>query len=198
MKAKKRNYTLHWKLMEPYNFFIVVATGPDINGIKKELRRAFTKPKDSDETMPDEYFDNAHINPDAMHTKDGLTIFDEKSDNIVIYCKDIKPPLPTLAHELYHAVRHSARSFGFEQSEHDEAEAYLFERAFEYFSGKIGADCRAMAGAEHDRGDGETVEELRKYLKEAFAVICDDCETKVCKHCVRNMRWRKAIEGVAK
>ena len=153
MKAKKRNYTLHWKLMEPYNFFIVVATGLDIGGIKRELRRAFTKPEGSDEPMPDEYFDGAGIDPVKMHTMDGRCIFDEKSDNIVIYCKDIKPPLPTLAHELYHAVRESARNFGFEQSSHDEAEAYLFERAFEYFTGKIEEDCRAMNGAEQDGKD---------------------------------------------
>ena len=151
MKAEKRNYTLHWKLMEPYNFFIVVATGLDIGGIKRELRRAFTKPEGSDEPMPDEYFDGAGIDPVKMHTMDGRCIFDEKSDNIVIYCMDIKPPLPTLAHELYHAVRESARNFGFEQSGHDEAEAYLFERAFEYFAGKIEEDCRAMTGAEQDR-----------------------------------------------
>ena len=152
MKAKKRNYTLHWKLMEPDNFFIVVATGPGIAGIKRELRRAFTKPEGSDEPMPDEYFDGAGIDPSKMHTMDGRCIFDEKSDNIVIYCKNQFPPLPTLAHELYHAVRESARNFGFEQSCHDEAEAYLFERAFEYFAGKVEEDCRAMNGAEQDRG----------------------------------------------
>ena len=154
MKAKKRNYTLHWKQMEPYSFFIVVATGPDIDGIKKELRRAFTKPKNSDEPLPHEYFDGAGVDPANMHTKDECCIFDEKSDNIVIYFKDIRPPLPTLAHELYHAVRESARNFGFEQSRHDEAEAYLFERAFEYFAGKIEEDRRAMTGAEQDGKGG--------------------------------------------
>ena len=151
MKAKKRNYTLHWKLMEPYNFFIVVATGPDIDGIKKELKRDFKRPKTSTEPLPHEFIDNM-FNQSEMHTMDGRCIYDEKSDNIVIYCKDIRPPLPTLAHELYHAVRKSARNFGFEQSSHDEAEAYLFERAFEYFAGKIEEDCRAMTGAEQDKG----------------------------------------------
>ena len=153
VKAKKRNYTLHWKLMEPYNFFIVVATGPGIAGIKNELRRAFTKPENSDEPMPDEYFDGAGVGPEKMRTNDGLTIYGEKSENIVIYCKNLWPPFPTLAHELYHAVRHSARSFGFDQSQHDEAEAYLFERAFEYFAGKIEDDRRAMDGAEQERGE---------------------------------------------
>lgn len=62
------------------------------------------------------------------------------------------PPFPTLAHELFHAVRHSARSFGFEQSQHDEAEAYLFERAFEYFAEKLDEDHRAMTGAEQGKG----------------------------------------------
>lgn len=135
MKAKtKKRYALHWKFFEPYGFFIIVCSGPDLDGIKRELKRRFKVPPESKEPMPHEYFDNAHIDPSEMHMKDGLTIFDDKSDNIVIYIKQLKPTMPTLAHELFHAIRRSAKSFGFEQSRHDEAEAYLFERAFEYFA----------------------------------------------------------------
>ena len=135
MKTKKikKRYALHWKLFEPYNFFIIVGSGPDLDGIKAELKRYFKRPKTSNEPLPHEFLDNA-IDPAEMHTMDGRCIFDEKSDNIVIYIKELRPALPTLAHELYHAIRNSARNFGFEQSRHDEAEAYLFERAFEYFA----------------------------------------------------------------
>ena len=33
---------------------------------------------------------------------------------------------------------------------HDEAEAYLFERSFEYFAGKLEEDRRVLTGAEQD------------------------------------------------
>lgn len=39
------------------------------------------------------------------------------------------------------------------------------------------------------------VAELRECLKEAFDLICDGCETQNCEQCVRNMKWRKALEG---
>lgn len=134
MKTKKtKRYALHWKLFEPYNFFIIVGSGHDLDGIKAELKRDFKRTKTSAEPMPHEFLDNA-IDPAEMHTMDGRCIFDEKSDNIVIYIRKLRPALPTLAHELYHAIRNSARNFGFEQSRNDEAEAYLFERAFEYFA----------------------------------------------------------------
>lgn len=133
MKAKtKKSYALHWKLFEPYNFFIIVGSGPDLDGIKAELKQNFKRPKTSAEPLPHEFIDS--IDQTVMHTMDGLCIYGKKSDNIVIYIKELRPALPVLAHELYHAIRNSARIFGFEQSRHDEAEAYLFERAFEYFA----------------------------------------------------------------
>ena len=43
------------------------------------------------------------------------------------------------------------------------------------------------------------VAELRECLKEAFELICDTyCESENCDCCIRNMKWSKALEGVAK
>lgn len=151
MKAKKRNYTLHWKLMEPYNFFIVVATGPDREGIRRELRRSFKVKRGSKEPPLDAFFVGPERDYGPNNYPDGLCIFLDGTDNIVIYIKKLYPDLPTLVHELYHAVRKAARSFGFEGGV-DEAEAHLFQCAFEYFTRKIKEDCRAMTGAEQDKG----------------------------------------------
>ena len=143
MKTKKtKGYTLHWKFMEPYNFFIVVATGPDIAGIRKELRRDFDKSKASNEPMPEEYLEETEREfLNGGHLPAGRCIFNDRSDNIVIYCPKMQPSSFTLAHELYHAVRKSAKCFGFE-GPGDEAEAYLFERALEYFTEKLAKDRR--------------------------------------------------------
>lgn len=55
----------------------------------------------------------------------------------------MQPSTFTIAHELYHAIRKSAKCFGFE-GPNDEAEAYLFERALEYFTEKLANDRRKL------------------------------------------------------
>lgn len=143
-KANKRpakGYTLHWKWMEPYNFVLVVSTGPDREGIRRELRRSFKVKRGSKEPPLDAFFTEPERDYGPNNYPGGLCIFLDGTDNIVIYIKKLRPDLPTLVHELYHAVRKAARSFGFEGGV-DEAEAYLFQCAFEYFTKKLAQDKR--------------------------------------------------------
>ena len=140
MKTKKaKGYTLHWRWMEPYNFVLVVATDPDREGICRELRRSFKVKRGSKEPPLDAFFVGSERDYGPDNYPAGLCIFLDGTDNIVIYIKKLHPDLPTLVHELYHAVRKAARSFGFEVGV-DEAEAYLFQFAFEYFTAKLAQD----------------------------------------------------------
>ena len=154
MKAKKRNYTLHWTEATPYKCWVVYVSGPDVAGAMKELDRNF---KLDDEDVASgcpkmsEYLIPEIEDPTPPGRDAGRFFWHTKMNNIVIYFPSMNPKLSTLGHELYHAVRRISRKKRLE-NDNDEPEAYLFEHLFEYFAGKIEEDCRAMNGAEQDKG----------------------------------------------